>query len=130
MRWGERWTPEMLTEYTLKRNSPIGQVPDGDPPDEGKESILQGKIERWCKEWGRPFLSFHQTKHIRHVLPAGWPDMEIIMPGGQTLRLELKSSSGRLSNEQKQTRLAFMILGHTIHQIRSFRAFKAIVGQI
>jgi hypothetical protein len=119
----------MVTEYTLKRNSPIGQVPDGDA-DPGKESVLQSKIEAWCKEWGRPFLSFHQTKHARHVLPAGWPDLEIIMPGGQTLRLELKSSSGRLSKAQVATRLQFMALGHTIHQIRSFRAFKAIVGQI
>jgi hypothetical protein len=128
-----RWTSEQLADYMTKANSthtwvvPEWAMPEADP---GPESVLQGKIEKWCKGCGYPFLSFHQTKHARHVLPAGWPDMEIIMPKGKTLRIELKSSTGRLSDEQKATRLQFMALGHTIYRITSFKGFLSIVGQI
>ena len=128
-----RWTPEQLTEYMVSRNSPIStlsELVDGEA-DPGKESVLQSKIEAWCKSWGRPFLSFRQSKrpHGRHLIPDGFPDMIIFSPGGIVLLVELKSGIGRLSDEQVATRLALMALKHEVHVIRSFRAFKAIVGQ-
>ncbi len=129
MHFTREWAQEQVLKELRRRGSPTWVVPGWavQEADPGPESILQGKIEKWCRDWGRPCLSFRQSKHAKRLLPAGWPDMEIIMPKGQTLRIELKSRSGRLSAEQKQLRLQFMALGHTIHQIRSYRAFLSIV---
>jgi hypothetical protein len=126
-----RWTPEQLSQYMISRNSPLGRVPDGDPPDPGKESVLQSKIEAWCKSWGRPFISFRQSRrpHGRHLIPDGFPDMVIISPGGKVLFVELKAGKGRLSDEQKQAALQFMALGHSVHTINSYRAFLKLTGQ-
>lgn len=121
-----RWTQEQLEAWQVTRS-----VADATPnvaPDPGPESVLQGKIEAWCREWGRPCLSFRQSKHAKRMLPAGWPDMEIIMPGGKTLRIELKSARGRLSDEQKQLRLQFMALGHEIYECRSYRQFLQVIS--
>lgn len=125
-----RWTPEQLTEYLAKHNSPTWVVPEWampeDQPDPGPESVLQGKIEAWCREWGRPYLSFRQSKRVKRILPPGWPDMEIIMPNGKTLRIELKSGSGRMSDDQKRLKLQFMALGHEIHVVTSYSKFLLI----
>jgi len=121
-----RWTQEQLLEHMTKFHKPIDEW---DKPDPGKESVLQSKIEAWCKEWGRPYLSFHQSPKAKRMLPPGWPDMEIIMPNGQTLRMELKSSTGRLSDEQRQLRLQFLALGHSVHKVRSFKRFLELISK-
>ena len=120
-----RWSKEQLQEYITKFHKPVHDW-DDDTPDEGKESVLQRKIEAWCREWGRPCLSFRQSKHAKHLLPAGWPDITLILPG-QVLFIELKAAHGRLSPEQQQTKLQFMALGHKIHEIRSFKRFLEVV---
>ena len=120
-----RWTQDQLNEFMAKFHRPIDEQ---DKPDPGKESVLQRKIEAWCREWGRPCLSFRQSKHAKHLLPAGWHDIEIIMPNGETLRIELKAAHGRLSDEQKRLRLQFMALGHTIHTVKSYKRFLELVG--
>ena len=121
-----RWTDDQLKAYM------VGRIPsfcnDTEVPDEGKESVLQRKIEAWSREWGRPCLSFHQSKAAKRMLPPGWPDVTIIMPNAKVLYLELKSASGRLSDEQKQLKLQFMALGHTIHEVRSYKKFLEVIG--
>jgi hypothetical protein len=119
-----RWTQAQLETYLSEFHKPVNE--QDDEPDPGPESVLQRKIERWCAEWGRPCLSFRQSKYAKRMLPAGWPDCTIIMPGGKVLFLELKSKSGRLSDEQKRTKLQFMALGHEIHLVTSYKKFLLI----
>ncbi|MFH1083384.1 MAG: hypothetical protein V1751_08340, partial [Pseudomonadota bacterium] len=94
-----RWTQEHLEAYMAK----YGKAPEvpheqgGEVADEGPESVLQGKIVKWAKDWGRPCLSFPRTPSVRRFLPPGWPDMTIIQPGGVVIWLELKAGKGRLS---------------------------------
>jgi len=120
-----RWSQTQLDEYRgkLRLWSPGELDQEADP---GPESSLQRKIEAWCKEWGRPILSFHQSKAAKRLLPPGWPDLTIIMPN-RVIFIELKSAKGRLSPEQKQLRMQFMALGHDIYEIRSFKRFKEVI---
>ena len=45
-----------------------------DEPDPGPESVLQGKIMKYCKESGFPCLCFRQSKKAKGFLVPGWPD--------------------------------------------------------
>ena len=120
-----RWSKEQLQEYITKFHKPVHDWDD--TPDEGKESVLQRKIEAWAKEWGRPVLSLRQSKHAKRMLTAGWPDITLILPG-KVLFIELKSGQGRLSDAQISTRLQFQALGHTLHVVNSFKSFLGLVG--
>jgi hypothetical protein len=51
------------------------------------------------------------------------------MSAGRTLRLELKSATGRLSPEQKEFRRIAHYLGHKIHKVRSWKRFMEIVEE-
>ena len=127
-----RWSEKEFEEYQAKRDrlAPLPRYSDlagADEADEGPESKLQGKIVKWAKEWGRPIQSNRQTRGARTLLTPGWPDITLILPGGRTLFIELKTKKGRMTDEQKQMRLMFMALGHEIHEIRSYRAFISLV---
>ena len=119
-----RWTQEQLETFMAKFHHPIDDL---DTPDEGKESILQRKIEKWALEWGKPWLSLRQSKAAKRLLPAGWPDVTLIMPNGKVLFIELKSARGTLSSPQTKLRLQFMALGHTVHLIKSYKSFLGLV---
>lgn len=126
-----RWTPAQFDEYMVKRESTLHPVKNEPGPkqeaDEGKESVLQGKIEKWAEEWGHPCESFRQNPRARRTLKPGWPDIRLILPRGRVLWIELKSKKGRLSEEQKLLRLQFLNHGHEIHEIRSYVAFLRLV---
>lgn len=70
------WTEAELEQYMLKRErlthipSPTGK----DTPDEGPESRLQGKIQKWCKDWGRPCQCFRKSRKAHAFLIPGWVD--------------------------------------------------------
>ena len=119
-----RWTKEQYDDYILnqKRTTTPSSI-SNEPADEEKEAVLQGKIQKWAKDWGRPILSFRQSKNAKGFIPPGWPDISLLMPCGRVLFIELKSKGGRLSEEQRQAKLQFMALGHEIHEVRSYRAF-------
>lgn len=121
-----RWTQEQFDEYQMLYHK--GIQPNMIEEDPGPESRLRIKIETWCKEWGRPCLSFRQSHKAKGFLSPGWPDMTIAMPKGKTLFIELKSKRGRLSAEQKQVALQLMSLGHSWFEIRSFKRFLEVVS--
>lgn len=128
---GMRWTSEQFDEYRdrLRVMIPLSTVANtalNCPADPGPESKLQAKCEAWCKVQGFPFLSFHKSKKVKDILPAGWPDMLIVLKN-RVIFIELKSKEGRLSPEQKATRIAFLSLGHTVHECRSYRKFLEVV---
>lgn len=133
------WSEEQLTEYmTRTRRGPtpgvsfppssVRRTPaECEIPDEGPESRLQARIVAWAREWGRPCLSFRQSRQARGFLTPGWPDVTIAMPGGRTLYLELKTAKGIVKEEQRQIHLQLMALGHEVHVIRSYRAFLEVL---
>ena len=97
-RWGDRWTPEMVRERDYKTNKVLKDayfLPDQPIEKEGedKESKVQTKCEQWCRDHGYPYLSFKQSKHVQRLLPAGWPDMLIVMPK-RIVFIEFKSRTG------------------------------------
>ena len=96
--------------------------------DEGPESVLQGKIEAWAKEWGKPCLSFRQSKKAKGFITPGWPDVTLALASGRTVYLELKSAKGTVKQDQTQIHLQLMALGHEVHVIRSFKAFLEVVN--
>lgn len=126
-----RWTQEQYDDYQNRLRLLGPKLPacypnlDADP---GPESKLQAKCEKWLKDHGFPFLSFRQSGKVKTVLPAGWPDLICVLRG-KVRFIELKAAKGRLSDEQKATRIAFLHLGHYIHECRSFKKFLEIVNE-
>jgi len=104
-------------------------LPDADDvPDPGPESVLAGKIGTWARDNGYPMLAFRQSRKAKGFLVAGWPDIEIKLPNGRSVSLELKSATGRMKQEQKDMKLRFMALGHEIYTVKSWKRFLEIVG--
>ena len=137
-----RWTPEQLEEYQARqanrerRANHSGYVPllahsreiagkDDHKADQGKESDLQGKIERYCRD--HHWFFFHDRS--RECNAKGFPDLVIAMPAGRVVWLELKSARGKLRPEQKQVRLMLLALGHEWYLCRSFKHFIEIVQE-
>lgn len=124
-----RWTQAEYERYINDHFNELAYFSD-DVPDEGSESVLAGKIQKWARDKGYPCQSNRQTKRAKGLLTPGWPDVCLILPKGKVLFLELKGSSGRLSDEQKRLALQFMTLGSPIHRITSFKGFLSLVGQM
>jgi hypothetical protein len=100
-----------------------------DVPDGGKESVLAGKISKWAKTNGFPILNIRQTQRVKSVIPVGWPDICLILPG-RVVFMELKSASGKLRKEQHDLAIQFAHLGNAIHVVRSYKRFLEIVNEI
>ena len=98
--------------------------------DPGPESKLKSKIRSHAKDQGWQILVFPESREVIRFLPPGWPDITIKLPFGHTLDIETKSYSGKLRKKQKENQLIWMHLGHTIHEVRSFKRFLQIVEGI
>jgi len=123
-----RWNKTEYEAYMEKYNRDIKPFhPDTMEADEGKESILQGKIVNWARSKGYPCLSFRQTSRAKGVLLPGWPDITLALPNGRTVYIELKNKKGRLSEDQKNMALMLMQLKHEWYEVRSFKRFLGIV---
>jgi len=121
-----RWTQAQLDEYLLSLQTSAANpatISDDAPPDEGRESKLQAKIESWARERGYPF--FHDRSRRKNK--AGWPDLTICLTGGIVLFLELKSAKGILRPEQKHIRQQMLYLGHHHFVVKSYKGFLSII---
>lgn len=123
---GSNWTEGQYLEYLARLQREVEQDHEADP---GPESALQGKIMQWAKRRGYPIQANRQTKNAKGLLTPGWPDITLILPDGKVLFIELKSSRGRLSPEQKHLRLQFMALGHRVHEVRSYKRFLEVLNE-
>jgi len=121
-----RWTPEQLVEYLNKRVA--HKTEETHEPDIGPESVLQGKIEIWANDHGYPILSFRQSKKAKGFLPPGWPDITLVLKS-RVLFLELKSKTGRLSEDQEKLKIMFLYLKANWHEVRSYKHFIEIVQE-
>jgi hypothetical protein len=130
---GLHWTEEKTSEYLrkfrgLSSRPPERQAADGPKEaDEGPESVLQRKIVKWAKEHGYPCCSFRQSRKARGFLPAGWPDVTILLPDGRVVFLELKSEAGKLRKEQAHLKLVASHLGHRIPTVKTWKRFIRII---
>lgn len=122
---GDNWTEERYQEYQQRaaRWRKPTVAPAKEEADDGPESKLQAKAERWFRERGYPF--FHDKSRGRNT--PGWVDLVGALPNRRTVYLEFKARGGRLRPEQERLRLQLMHLGHEWHEVRSYRRFLEIV---
>ena len=121
-----RWDKEKYEAYMVKFNKDLLPYPE-EEADPGPESKLQGKIVKWANDKGYPIISFRQSKNARGFIKKGLPDITLALPAKRTVWIELKSDKGILKEEQKQTALKLMALGHEWYQVRSYKRFLDIV---
>lgn len=125
----DRMTMQEL-QVLQARNQPISKIDH--EADSGPESELQAKIRDNCRQRGWPCLSFPQMPALKTWggYPAGWPDETILLPYPNVLFLEDKEKKGRASDNQKLMRSIFHYLGHTIHEVRSWKRYVQITDGI
>jgi len=124
-----RWSEQQLKEYQTRRMLKGTYFLPDQPMDEGEEieNTLQIKIERFLRGKGYPYLSFKKSRAVVRLLPAGWPDLTVVLP--QTIIfMELKAKKGRRSKEQKEMALIFYHLGHVIYEVKTWKKFLEIIN--
>ena len=74
---------------------------DYGPPtkaEAGEEKALQAEFENWLRQ--HDYLFRREPMHRATMAPAGWPDFQVILPGGRAVFFEYKTATGRLSPDQ------------------------------
>lgn len=90
-----------------------------------RESDLHKQILAECSR--RNLVCFHgSTAHKTRRTP-GEPDCVILLPGGRVLLVECKTKAGQRSEAQIDVFLRAHLLGHTVHLVRSFEDFHALL---
>ncbi len=119
------WTEAQLAEYRAKQKQRPAPLDDDGKPDEGRESKLQAKCMKYCRDHGFPV--FHDRS--RRVNSPGFPDL-FIFAENRVVLVELKAADGKLRKEQKHLRQVLSWLGHTVHICRSYAGFvRVMVGE-
>lgn len=121
----DHWTEERYHEYMQKFNKPPAS-PCQDK-DEGPESDLQVKCEKWCKDHGYPYL---HDRSIKKNPPGMFLDLYIFMAQARVVICELKVANNKMSPEQVDTYRKLLFLGHEVHEVRSYKRFLEIVNKI
>jgi len=67
-----------------------------------------------------------KAKH--HGMVVGWPDIEVMLPGGKTLFLEIKAPKRKPTAEQVAVMAALQRLGHKVFVVRSVDEAAAAVA--
>jgi hypothetical protein len=116
-----RWTKEQLEEYKARMEK-VSTLDIDETPDVGRESKLQAKCIRYCKERGFPV--FHDYSRKRNQ--PGWPDLFVFVDNHVTM-VELKASTGTLRKEQRELRRVLGWLGHPVHVVRSYAGFVRVM---
>lgn len=71
---------------------------------------------------GNRFINFSVEKN------KGFPDLEIYVPNGKSILIELKrAKGGRMSKEQKEWQGYLQKNGYNHHVVKSFEEFKVIM---
>jgi len=122
-RKSERWT-ELDMQILEQRRNPAPNTFSNDTPDPGPESDLLRK----CTEWLR-------KKHIKyiHVIgkknKAGILDLYCFLPQAHVVVFELKSKTGRMSDEQKEWVAYLGYHRYSVYPgVKSFKRFVKIIN--
>jgi len=122
--FSEAWALEQINKF---RRGPRLDETWGiqDVSDEGPESDLQSKCEKWLKDHGYHFLHDRSRK----VNPKGmFLDLHIYLPAGRHVVIELKVKDNKMSPEQKDTYQILLFNKHEIYEIRSYKAFLEVMN--
>lgn len=110
--------------FIAERKIALNQVVNDEDDIAEEESPLQKNCQNYLKEHGYPFVHDRSRKKNR----KGIFDLIAALPGGITLWCELKSKTGRMSDEQKQEYLMLTYLGHhAFLGVKSYTKFVSIV---
>jgi hypothetical protein len=106
------------------------QRPPASVPDRNGEARIQASIVEWIRTVAPNVLVFHVPNGGRRSkaeaarlkwtgVVAGVPDLCVIGPGGKALFLEVKTATGRLSDEQREIMGALGRLGSPFMTVTS-----------
>lgn len=95
--------------------------------DEPLESQIHRDISNECRRRG--FLFLHGSTAHRTHRTLGEPDYVVLLHGGKSLMIEVKTRSGRVSEAQAEFASKARQLGHTVHLVRSFMEFLEIIRE-
>jgi hypothetical protein len=87
-----------------------------------RERTLEKRLKTETEKRGALCLKFESPG------TAGVPDRIILLPGGQSVFVEMKSPTGKLSEIQKYRITQFAKLGHTVYVISSNEGIDALVN--
>ena len=117
--------PEILRRMKLEDRKALGvKTPEEAADDHAAklESDLQKKCESYLMRHAITYL--HLSPRAREK--RGWPDLTFCLEG-KPMAIELKTATGRLSDDQKRVLPAMERDGWHVHVVRSYREFVRIV---
>ena len=90
-----------------------------------RESEIHKQISQECHRRG--LLAFHGAMHKKSARTPGEPDYTVLLPGGKVLLVEVKTTTGNLSEAQERVAGHAWQLGHKVHLVRKFEEFRDLV---
>lgn len=91
------------------------------------ESTLRTEIDKFCNEQWPKWLVVAARTDKKSTIPTGCHDCTIFASRGRVFCLELKSKTGKPTQEQLGWAVLMRNVGHTVHLIRSMSEFLEIV---
>lgn len=114
-----------LLNYELKRSAANPQS-TSEPCD--RESKLRESILGYCEsQWPR-WKCVWARSDKKSTLPLGCQDLTIFADGGRVILVELKTKTGKQSEDQRNWAHEMSKLGFEVFIIRSFEEFMAAVN--
>lgn len=115
---------EFLEVQLQKQTLQTGIDEPKDTPDPGPESVLLSKCTDYLKR--HHYRYFHD--YSQRINKAGFLDLYIFLPKKRLVIIELKSGTGGLSDEQKETVSYLLYHGYEVHQnVQSYHKFLEIM---
>lgn len=113
-----------LAGYNVRNAPPTRQ--NAPPEDaEAREEDLHDKIEAECRRRG--WVVVHSRMDRATTTACGVCDFIVFAERGVVILMECKSRAGKLTTAQLAFMAAMRKNGHTVHTVRSFSEFLAIV---
>jgi hypothetical protein len=88
-----------------------------------RERDLHDQIIDFCNSKFPRWKFIHARMDQKSTIGEGVSDFTIFMPRGQLLLVECKSSTGKISETQRDWIKEMELLGHSVHIVRSFNDF-------
>ena len=118
----ERWT-ELDFQIHEQRVNPAPNTFNDERPDPGPESKLLSKCTEWLRERYIKYIHVQGKKN-----KAGILDLYCFLPKAHVVVFELKSKTGRMSDEQKEWVAYLGYHGYSVYPgVKSYKRFLEIM---
>ena len=123
--------PQLIPDNIVKLMSPETRQELGLLTPEERSAkvnaLAERDLQRLCEqELNRQGIAFlHLSPMAREK--AGWPDL-VFAIAGIPFAVELKTQAGKLSAEQEHMLARMQANGWTVHVVRSYEAFRALIN--